>query len=535
MIYIKSFKNYDEFKNIFTIVEHGNGVKSRKNKILLAWLKDRKFLHQWLQWEREYRGQAFLSEAKEHCYLDAKNMNEARAAVQTIMLSVAPSLNWRITGRNNRVCRLADWIMYHSTLYIDNEEGLCADGDTKSVRYVNTERDNRIFKMKAGKFVTACLEDLPCTNILPEQVKRWIGEEFAREWQAHAEKKIGDRNDLTLHVGSDIKDFCRIYDDSEYSGDFHSCMAGESQYEFYRYAVDASAAYLTNKNDYIVARCIIFNDVRDEDGKTWRLAERQYSTDQDNVLKQILVNKLIDEGLIDGYKRVGVDCHDNRNFVANNGDSLAGKRFSIVCNLDEDDILSYQDSFVYYNRNERVAYNYDTCTYTDELNTTDRIFHADHEGEEYSYYSEEWIDDDEAVYDDYHEDWMYSRNAVEALYHGRSIKIHYDRTEDFTWSERYDMYLFDDDCVADADGEPILRDDAVRAVDEEYYHEDDVYYSNVLGEYVPVGEEAVYSEYHRDYLYRPDAFFSEILNDWFVSEDELLKAERKHELEEVTA
>lgn len=186
-------------------------MKSRKNKILLAWLKDRKFLHQWLQWEREYRGQAFLSAAEEHCYLDAKNMNEARTAVQTIMFAVAPSLNWRITGRNNRVCRLADWIMYHSTLYIDNEEGLCADG------------------------------------------------------------------------------------------------------------------------------------------------------------------------------------------------------------------------------------------------------------------------------------------------------------------------------------EPILQDYAVRAVDEEYYHEDDVYYSNVLGEYVPVGEEAVYSEYHRDYLYRPDAFFSEILNDWFVSEDELLKAERKHELEEVTA
>lgn len=48
MIYIKSFKNYDEFKKIFAIVEHGNGVKSRKNKILLAWLKDRKFLHRWL-------------------------------------------------------------------------------------------------------------------------------------------------------------------------------------------------------------------------------------------------------------------------------------------------------------------------------------------------------------------------------------------------------------------------------------------------------------------------------------------------------
>lgn len=36
MIYIKSFKNYEEFKVLFGVVEHGNGVKSRKNKIL--WL-----------------------------------------------------------------------------------------------------------------------------------------------------------------------------------------------------------------------------------------------------------------------------------------------------------------------------------------------------------------------------------------------------------------------------------------------------------------------------------------------------------------
>lgn len=534
MIYIKSFKNYDEFKNIFTIVEHGNGVKSRKNKILLAWLKDRNFLHHWLQWREKFGKESFFVNAEEHCYLAARNMNEARTAVQAIMFSVAPGLNRKITGRSNKTCRLADWVMYHSTLYIDYGKGLCADGDTKSVRYVNSLRDNRVFKMKAGKFVTACLEDLPCTDILPEQVKRWIGEEFAREWQAHAEKEIGDRNDLTLHVGSDLKDFCRIYDSSEYSGDFHSCMAGEDQYEFYRYAVDASAAYLTNANDYIVARCVIFNDVRDEDGKTWRLAERQYSKDMDDVLKQILVNKLIDEGLIDGYKRVGVDCHDNRNFVANNGDSLAGKQFRIDCNLDEGDILSYQDSFVYYNRNEHVAYNYDTCTYTDELNDTGRIFHPSHEGEEYSYYDEEWIDSDDAVYDNYHEDWMRSEDAVEACYHGRSIKIHCNRTEDFTWSDRYDMYLFDDDCVTDANRDAILRNDAVEAVDGEYYHEDDTRYSGSIDAYIPLGED-VYSNYHGDYLYEPEAFFSETLDDWFVSEEEMLKMERKHELEEVTA
>ena len=31
-----NFNNYEEFKELFGLVKHGNGVKSRKNKILLA-------------------------------------------------------------------------------------------------------------------------------------------------------------------------------------------------------------------------------------------------------------------------------------------------------------------------------------------------------------------------------------------------------------------------------------------------------------------------------------------------------------------
>ena len=34
MLYYK-FKNYEEFQEIFGMTSHGNGVKSRKNKILL--------------------------------------------------------------------------------------------------------------------------------------------------------------------------------------------------------------------------------------------------------------------------------------------------------------------------------------------------------------------------------------------------------------------------------------------------------------------------------------------------------------------
>ena len=45
MLYYK-FQNYEEFKSIFGIQIHGNGAKNRKNKILLAYIKNRELLHQ---------------------------------------------------------------------------------------------------------------------------------------------------------------------------------------------------------------------------------------------------------------------------------------------------------------------------------------------------------------------------------------------------------------------------------------------------------------------------------------------------------
>ena len=45
MLYYK-FQNYEEFKSIFGIQYHGNGSKNRKNKILLAYIKNRDLLHE---------------------------------------------------------------------------------------------------------------------------------------------------------------------------------------------------------------------------------------------------------------------------------------------------------------------------------------------------------------------------------------------------------------------------------------------------------------------------------------------------------
>lgn len=518
MIFIKSFKNYEEFKKLFAIVEHGNGAKSRKNKILLAWLKDRRFLKTWLSFQRTMLNKGLAEEfVYKYDYLNARSMDDVKKAVLRISESFAA---YHFDGGQPQWMEscgsfvLNDWPLRHRTLSIDSRHGLCADGDTKSVRYINSERDDRVFKMKAGKFITSCLDSLPFTEILPEQVKRWIGEEFARDWQVYAESLIGE-SALTLHVGSDESDFETIYDKGLYKGDFHSCMGGEDQYSFYADAVDASAAWLTDSDGMIVARCVIFNDVRDEEGKSWRLAERQYSSDMNEVLKQTLVNRLIKEGLIDGYKRVGVDCHDNRNFVANNGESLRAKRFSIECRLCEGDTLSYQDSFVYYDYNNDIAYNYDNARYTDKLDETDPYFNCSHDNEKWSDYSQEWIADDVAEYDDYHEDWMHQDDAVEAIYRGSEINIHSNRTYHFVWSEAEGCYIYEDEAVwVENLNDDILRRNAVEDIHGEWQRAND----------------CVHSAYHDEYILKEDAIYSEVLEDWFEDEDTMHKAE-KEELE----
>ena len=46
-------------------------------------------------------------------------------------------------------------------------------------------------------------------------------------------------------------------------------MVDKGFHYFYKDAVKAKAAYLEDENGKIIARCIIFTEVYDEDGKVW--------------------------------------------------------------------------------------------------------------------------------------------------------------------------------------------------------------------------------------------------------------------------
>ena len=456
------FGNYEGFKEIFGMRECGNGNKQRRNKILLAFLKDKTFVKAFRRTEWRY-----IQEKNKEKYIKVLRNCSTMAAMRDFVLDMMVIENVPHAVILENVPYYRTYLMgscnydFYSTKYEVSEGGICYDGDFRSIRYRNVESDH-IYKMKAGKFFRHIIDENPIGEILPEQIKVWLCEDFAERWQAYARSKCPD---VTLKVGNTIKDFEAIYDDSNYEGNFGSCMAGNEQYYFYRDAVDAKAAWLEKEDGSMVARCIIFTNVKDEDDKKWRLAERQYSSNGENGLKRLLVDKLIEAGEIDGYKQVGVDCHSGTAFVDNDGRSLSDVSFHIWCGLECDDTLSYQDSFKFYDLDTHTAYNHseDAPSGYYNLDTTDSRFNG---GGCWSEYNNEYIPEREAYYDEERDD----------NYHDYQVRYCVNTND----------YRFRDDCVELANG-----DWAYYGRDCEGF--DDVFYCNECGQYF-LGDDGCYSE-----------------------------------------
>lgn len=412
------FKNYEEFKEMFGVVEHGNGVKSRKNRILLSLIKQRELLHltasaKEVTFRKDYfdcehnigyerwktRVEYPFGQNLLRCY----NMSELRQMCYLIMCQAPFSHSLNLNG-----------VYIASDMYkTDDFMGVCEDGDEKSIRYVNIER-GRVFKMKAGRLFRKLIEEYTEFDaILSEQAKIWLCEQFAEEWEAYASQF---QPDYDLHVDDKFAD---IYDSFYLDGCFNSCMVDKGFDNFYSDAVKAKAAYLTKKgchgeSESIVARCVIFTDVHIFDSeKTLRLAERQYSTGCSDKLKRQLIMALINAGEIDGYKRIGADCSDSTGFVDTHGNPLPSTDLWIDCDIDDCDV-SYQDSFKYYNVSEGRAYNDSHHSYDHDLATTEGSIYQ----REWSEYNNDYIDEEDAVYVDTRDDYLLLDQTVTAVVDG---------------------------------------------------------------------------------------------------------------------
>ena len=418
MLYMNNaFSNYTEFSNLFGVNEHGNGEKSRRNKILLSLYKSKNILHYMATHSQ-----------REESYINYYGCNDMTTLYSSVLEWLQSESKHNDDARNRIILNGID--VYSVRYELDDFDGICEDGDTRSIRYINTER-GRVFKMRAGKFLRNLIEENPNLNAtLPEQIKIWVCEEFAERWKAYAAEHI-THDRYTLYVNSNFEE---IYDSDRCAGDFGSCMVDDGYWTFYRDSVSAKAAYLENENGNIVARCIIYTDVIDGAGNHLRLAERQYASGGDDSLKRMLVMRLIEGKHIDGYKKVGADCHSPKAFVDVHGNTLPNLNLHIDCDLYNYDVVSYQDSFKFYDEDEQIAYNsgdYENLCNTD--GTIDREDEDDHENDRWSDYNDEWIYEDDAYYVDSRDDYFYGSQVV-------SAKV-------WSGSHWYTENCFEDDCI----------------------------------------------------------------------------------------
>ena len=145
------------------------------------------------------------------------------------------------------------------------------------------------------------------------------------------------------------------------------------------------------------------------------------------MVKRLLVDKLIQEDYIDGYKVIGASCHQADAFVDINGNSLSDRKIEIECNLEETYTLSYQDSFKWYSYSRSRAYNYENPETSYNLDTTDLNLYGDTDE-----------DEDESLWDEYHQ---YDCDDTTLCYlHGNEINVDSENLDDFVWIASKDEY-----------------------------------------------------------------------------------------------
>ena len=429
-----NFYGYEEFKARFGLEKRDNGTVARKNRILLGHLKN----------------PALLKYCREHNDYTLLHIYDMAALQKKVFEAVLKS------GENDEKLpyrvELIGKTYYSSRYQTDESKGVCEDLDKGSVRYINVER-NRVFKMRAGKFMRGLILETEIGKLLSPSVVNWLaGDVFTQQWCTYT---YGYTPEIELHVNDDFRS---IYDSDCCKGNFGSCMVDKDRTSFYHDAVKAKAAYITDKTGLIVARAVLFTDVTDQDGKKWRLLERQYSSGGDDILKRLLVDKLIQEKHIDGYKIVGASCHEANAFVDTEGNSLSDRMFEIDCELDEEDTLSYQDSFKWYSYSRNKAYNYGNSNSSYNLDTTDLNLYGDTDDEE-----------DGGEWDAYHQ--YYCDDTRLCYRNGREIWVDSDNLDDFVWIESKNEYHHEEDCICCDDCRThVLLDDAIYSeVTEEYY------------------------------------------------------------------
>lgn len=308
---------------------------------------------------------------------------------------------------------------------------------------------------------------------IPDKVLNRAAELFSIQWEAFVKTY-----DYYLNIDTN---FVGIYE----ARGFGSCMTGEGNYtmfEGHHTMEEARACYLTNRAGDIVARAILWTNAKDEKGKSYRLLDRCYSLNSNVSLQQVLIGRCKEAGVIDLYKPAGCSCHDQKNIKTLDGSDFTGRLYTYI-DIDNGDRVSYMDTFVWYNQDEKKAYNYECDNYTHELDTTAGVLFC---GVYSEYYNRE-IDEEVAV-----------------------------------WSCDVDSYIdCNDEEFVYIEGEYYLTSNCFYAIDTGNYFKDtdEIFYAEDTNKWYENNDNLVYSDESCCYYTIENCFFSKKRNIWIFDEE----------------
>lgn len=229
-----------------------------------------------------------------------------------------------------------------ATISLDHKLGRCEDnnGVPEMFRYL---RGEDVYMKKIGKlFIEQAKE------VFPSEEDWKIAEPVAKRVAVLLSAKWAADNDYSGYELVVDKDFKKIYSFGE-----GSCMRGRDKYPFYDNSVNAKAARLV-RNGENVARCVIFQDVWDNEKNHYRFRERIYGSEKDKRVMHEMIKK---EGLADLYKSIDASPHDGRDIYRYSNNSHLESPLYTKVSLIYGEPISWQDSFKYYNHNSGVASN----------------------------------------------------------------------------------------------------------------------------------------------------------------------------------
>lgn len=457
--------------NKFEKIVHPNGRVDRNNKFTFELLKNKQF--------RSGLRLLWSSELEDH---RASSMGTRLYMYNNRFLS----LNWvddMLLKNINKIFNIYQW---EGTTLIMGIPGLSnfrvstskeVDKKGRPVKYTTiayTREGHEECIMSASKlFIKSYKERADYMGIhIPDKVLNRCAELFAIEWEAYVKSE-----DYQLHINDNFKGIYEV-------PDFGSCMTGEGFWTMYRDAAKCRAAYLTS-GDNIVARAILWEEATDEDGNSYRLLDRCYSLKGDLTLQQVLIDQCREAGVIDLYKPAGCSCHDNRRIKKLNGSDFYDY-LSIKLELEEEDVVSYMDTFAFYNIEQKRAYNSDGGNYTHQLDTTNGSM-------------------SDSIYSDYYDSYIHEYVAVWS-----ADVDSYVSCNDSDFVRVGDDYCLKSNCICTADTGNYFKDayELYYAEDKDEYYEndDDLVYSDESGCYYHI-DNCVYSRKRDIFIYCEEAIF----------------------------